>query len=51
VDGCTLDVITSFLYCFSGEEVLIGEPEGEFCMNQFDTSSEVVLLAAGTGKY
>jgi len=45
------EMMTSYVYCFTGEEVSIGEPEGDFSLDKFDTSSEVVLLAAGTGKY
>ena len=46
----TLDNII-FLSIVLGDEVLLGEPEGSFNGEQFDTSNEVVLLAGGTGKY
>jgi len=51
VFGWTTVLRDNDIYCFIGEEVSIGEPEGDFSLDQFDMSSEVVLLAAGTGKY
>ena len=33
-----------------GDQLLIGEPEGNFSQEQFEAANELVMLAAGTGK-